>query len=130
MKEFDHIGFFTTEPQEGEFWVESLQAWVTNARVHPWRLEFIRFKERRETDQSDMGRWKLWNMPHVAYRVDNLEEAISGEEIVLGPIEPADFGRAAFIHKEGAILEYIEYTNLDTWFGQATPWKSTSDMDQ
>ena len=69
-------------------------------------------------------------MPHLAYRVDNLEEAISGEEVVLGPNEPVDFGRAAFIHKEGAILEYIEYTQLETWFGQATPWRSTSDPEQ
>ncbi len=69
-------------------------------------------------------------MPHFGYRVDNLEEAIEGEEVVLGPIEPADFGRAAFIHKDGAIIEYIEYSQLDTWFGQETPWRSTSDSNQ
>ncbi|MDP6455670.1 MAG: hypothetical protein QF898_20500 [SAR202 cluster bacterium] len=130
MREFDHIGFFNSEPREDEFWVESLQAWVTNARIHPWRLEYIRFKEKRDPDRSDIGRWKVWNMPHVAYRVDDLEEAISGEEVVLGPIEPADWGRAAFIHKDGAILEYLEYSSLDTWFGQATPWRSTSDRDK
>ena len=33
-------------------------------------------------------------MPHFGYRVDNLEEAIEGEEVVLGPIEPADFARS------------------------------------
>jgi hypothetical protein len=59
----------------------------------------------------------------VAYRVDNLQVAISGEEVVLGPFEPADFGTVAFIHKDGAIVEYLEYSRLDTWFGQPTRWR-------
>ena len=42
--------------------------------------------------------------------------------MILGPFEPADFGQVAFIHKDGAVIEYLEYTKLDVWFGQATPW--------
>ncbi len=125
MREFDHIGIFTSEPHDGEFWVESLSAWVTKARLHPLRMEYIRFKNMPEIDPAEVGQWKLWNLPHVAYRVDDLDAAIKGEEVLFGPAEPAEFGRIAFVHKDGAIIEYIEYTTLDTWFGQPTPWKST-----
>ena len=123
MKEFDHIGIITTEPQEGESWVEFSKVWVTNPRLHPNRIEYIRPLEFPEIDPTDLAQWKLWHLPHVAYRVDNLQEAIIGEEVVLGPFEPADFGTVAFIHKDGAIVEYLEYSRLDTWFGQDTPWK-------
>ena len=42
MKEFDHIGIVTSEPHEGESWVEFSKVWVTNPRLHPQRIEYIR----------------------------------------------------------------------------------------
>ena len=39
MKEFDHIGIVTSEPHDGESWVEFSKVWVTNPRLHPQRIE-------------------------------------------------------------------------------------------
>ncbi len=61
-------------------------------------------------------------MPHVAYRVEDLERAIEGAELVYGPFEPAEFGRVVFIHEHGTIVAYLEYKDLATWFGAPTPW--------
>jgi hypothetical protein len=41
--------------------------------------------------------------------------------VVLGPFFPAAFLEVAFVHKNGVILEYMEYRELDHWFGQANP---------
>jgi hypothetical protein len=123
MREFDHIGMVTDQPQVGENWVEFSRVWVTNPRLHPQRLEYIRPAEMPDVDPEDVGLWKLWHLPHVAYRVDDLDAAIEGEELVLGPFEPGDFARVAFIHKDGAVLEYLEYSRLDSWFGELTPWR-------
>lgn len=90
MKEFDHIGIFTEEPQEGESWVEVSEVWVTNPRRHPQRIEYLRAKNRPEIDPGDAGLWKLWNLPHVAYRVDDLDAAVDGEELVYGPFESTE----------------------------------------
>jgi len=122
-KEFDHIGIFTNEPHEGESWVEASRVWVTNPRLDPKRIEYLRPAEPPQVDPSNVGIWKLWNLPHIAYRVDNLNEAIAGEEVILGPFEPGDFATVAFIHKDGAVLEYLEYKDLEFWFGQKTPWR-------
>jgi hypothetical protein len=121
--EFDHIGIFTDEPQQGESWVAQSRVWVTNPRLHPKRIEYLRAAEPPQVDPSNAGLWKLWNLPHIAYKVDSLQEAIAGQEVVLGPFEPGDFATVAFIHKDGVILEYLEYKNLDSWFGQPTPWR-------
>src|SRR5262245_33067566 len=99
MKEFDHIGIITLEPHDGESWVEFSKVWVTNPRLHPNRIEYIRPLEFPKVDPANVGLWKLWHLPHVAYRVDSLEEASRGKEIVLGPFEPADFGRVVFTHE-------------------------------
>ena len=125
MREFDHIGIVTNEPQAGESWVPFSKVWVTNPRLHPQRIEYIRPEEMPQVDPSDLGLWKLWHLPHVAYRVDDLARAIQGEEVIFGPFEPGDFGRVVFIHKDGSVVEYLEYTNLETWFGQPTPWRAT-----
>jgi hypothetical protein len=123
MKEFDHIGIITLEPHEGESWVEFSKVWVTNPRTHPQRIEYIRPLAMPTIDPANVALWKLWHLPHVAYRVDDLDAAIRGAEVVLGPFEPGDFGRVVFILEHGVVIEYLEYTRLDTWFGQPTPWR-------
>ncbi len=120
-KAFDHIGIPTTEPQPGESWVEFSKVWVTNPRFHPQRIEYLRALDRPEIPSEDTLLFKRWNWPHVAYRVDHMKEALAGEEVILGPFHPADFCQVAFIHKDGAVVEYLEYSDLTHWFGQPNP---------
>src|SRR5262249_54279968 len=120
-KAFDHIGIITREPQQGESWVASSEVWVTNPRLDPRRIEYVRPKVFPEVAPAQVGLWKLWHWPHVAYRVENLREAIAGEELVLGPFFPGPFAEVAFIHKNGVIVEYLQYFELDNWFGQPNP---------
>ncbi len=120
-KAFDHIGIVSAEPHPGESWVEFSQVWVTNPRRHPQRIEYIRPREWLQVSPEQVGLWKLWHWPHVAYRVEDLRAAIAGEEVILGPFAPGDFGEVAFILKEGVITEYLQYSDLTTWFGQPNP---------
>ncbi len=120
-KAFDHVGLWTTQPQPGEFWVEFSKVWVTNPRAHPQRLEYLRPLEKPQVPPDQLGLWKLWNRPHVAYRVDDLSAALQGEEVIFGPFDPGGFGQVAFILKDGAVIEYMQYTDLSHWFGQPNP---------
>jgi hypothetical protein len=120
-KVFDHIGIVSMEPHPGESWVEFSQVWVTNPRAHPQRLEYIRPKVMPDVPREPIGLWKLWHWPHVAYRVDDLRAAMQGEEVIFGPFEPGDFAEVVFIHKDGAVVEYLQYRNLTHWFGQPNP---------
>ncbi len=120
-KAFDHVGVWTTTPQSGEFWVEFSQVWVTNPRAHPQRIEFLRAKNKPEVPADQIGLWKLWNRPHVAFRVDDLPAALQGEELIFGPFDPGGFGDVAFILKDGLVIEYLQYRDLSHWFGQPNP---------
>ena len=120
--QFDHIGIPVEVPQETEFWVPQSECWVTNPRTHPQRIEYLRFKTTPDL-QVDSPQWKLWNMPHIAYRVDDLELALAGEEVIYGPFEPGDFATVAFILKQDIVIEYLEYSDTEHWFDQPTPWQ-------
>jgi hypothetical protein len=120
-KAFDHIGIPTAEPQPGESWVPFRGVWVTNPRRHPQRIEYLRAKEWPEVPPSQAGLWKLWHWPHVAFRVDDLRAALEGEEVIFGPFDPGGFGEVAFIHKDGAVIEYLQYYDLGHWFGEPNP---------
>lgn len=111
---FDHVGIVTTVKQPRESWVEATRVWVTSPRDHPYNVEFLRF----EPDSPVTG--PLRTEPHVAYRVDDLEAAIEGHELVLAPFDPAGTGfvRVAFVAVGSALVELMQYANPDEkgWF--------------
>jgi hypothetical protein len=103
MKQFHHIGLPTDEVQSGEVFVEGTKVWVTDPRKHPYKVEFLRF----QPDTPVKG--PLRDLPHVAYRVDNLQEAIQGENVILPPFHPSPNLTVAFIQKDGCVMEYMQY---------------------
>lgn len=102
-KHFHHIGLPTDDPQPGEFFVVDTKVWATDPRKHPYRVEFLRF----EPDSPVSG--PVRDMPHVAYRVDDLDEAISGEDVILEPFQPAPGLTVVFVLKDGAVVEYMDF---------------------
>jgi hypothetical protein len=113
---FDHVGLISTQEREGERWVESTRVWVTNPRANPHNVEFVRFAP----DSPVSG--PLRELPHVAYRVDDLDAALEGQQVLLPPFDPTgrgdDWLRVAFVHAEGIIVELMKYANPDEegWF--------------
>jgi len=114
MKTFHHIGMPTTEPQPNETYVEDTKVWVTRPENHPMRVEFLRFEE----DSPVTG--PLRDLPHVAFRVDDIRAELEGEDVILEPFSPMDGLEVAFFMKDDAVFEYMqfregcaEFTDLD-----------------
>jgi hypothetical protein len=47
-------------------------------------------------------------VPHVAFEVDNLLEAIKGKKVIIPPNSPSDGVQVAFIEENGAPIEFIQ----------------------
>jgi hypothetical protein len=110
---FDHIGIVTDESQEGEVFVDTTRVWVTNPRDHPFHVEYLRY----EPDTTVTG--PVRHTPHVAYRVEDVESAIEGHELLLGPFEVGGgFCKVAFVLIGGAVVEFMQYANPveEGWF--------------
>lgn len=111
---FDHVGIPTVEQHAEEMYVPETKVFVTDPARHPQRIEYLRF----EPDSPVHG--PVRDLPHTAYRVGSLDAAIAGDEVILGPFQPTETLRIAFVMKDGAVLEFMESSVAGHWF-RATP---------
>ena len=102
MRQFDHVGMPTEEKQPNEIHVKTTKVWVTNQYEHPLRIEYLRF----EPDSPVTG--PVRDCIHMAFRVDDLDAELEGEEVLLGPFSPRQGLRVVFIRKDGAVFEFME----------------------
>jgi hypothetical protein len=50
----------------------------------------------------------IQRVPHIAFEVDDLDEAIAGREVIVEPNSPSEGVRVAFILDNGAPVEFLE----------------------
>lgn len=101
--QFDHIGIITTDKRPGEIFVAATKVWITDFRLHPYRVEWLRF----EPDSPVTG--PVRDLPHVAYRVKSIAEASKGLKTLLDPFD-VEFAIVAFYQTaDGAVVEFMEY---------------------
>jgi hypothetical protein len=115
--DFDHIGIPTDQEKAGATWLEADRVWVTNPRHHPLNIEWVRY-----APDSPMHP-RLKEGLHLAYRVDSLEAALQGEDVLVPPLDLGNgFARIAFIEVDGAVVELMEYRDRSE-----TGWIPTPD---
>lgn len=56
------------------------------------------------------SRKSTYSVPHVAFKVDSIEQAMEGKVVLMEPYYPFDGYRVAMIEIEGAPVELIETT--------------------
>ncbi len=103
MRRFHHVGIITDDPRSGEIYVPETRVHVTNPADHPYRVETLRF----EPDSPVTG--PVRSQPHMAFEVDDLEAEIAGDALLLGPFRPMEGLRVAFVLKDGAVFEYMQF---------------------
>jgi hypothetical protein len=100
--EFDHIGIPAQGKHEGMRYLESKRLWLTSPSDHPFRVEWLWYEE--GSPEADLVR----TLPHVAYRVDSLEEAVAGKRVVAEPFDVFGEVRVGFIEVDGAPIEFVQ----------------------
>ncbi len=102
--QFSHVGMITDQPQEGEIFVEATRVWITDFTKHPYHIEWLRF----EPDSPVTG--PVRTQPHVAYRVDSIDEACRGMKVLLEPFFAMENLRVGFyLSSDGAVVEFMEF---------------------
>ncbi|HID75402.1 MAG TPA: hypothetical protein EYP56_05325 [Planctomycetaceae bacterium] len=101
--QFEHIGIVTTEEKPGARFVPATRVWVTDFTQHPYRVEWLRF----EPDSPVTG--PVREMPHVAYRVEDIEEAARGLKVLLEPFDVGPRIVGFYETEDGAVIELLKY---------------------
>ena len=100
--EFDHIGIPAPEKRDGMRFLESKRLWLTSPADHPFRVEWLWYEPGSPEDEL------VRTVPHVAYRVASLEEAMDGHRVVAEPFDVFGEVRVSFVEVNGAPVEFVQ----------------------
>ncbi|MCG9793743.1 hypothetical protein [Flavobacterium algicola] len=99
---FSHIGIPTTEEKNWDGFYEPGKIHFTDFSKDEYGVEWVKFDA--DSPMPEMMR----TIPHVAYLVDNMEEALEGKEILVPTFSPGEGVRVAFIVHNGSPVEFME----------------------
>lgn len=100
---YHHIGIPTRTPREGETYLEKFRLYATDHRQNPYGIQWMRY------ESDSLLPELVKTLPHVAFEVENLEQALEGKEVIIEPNSPSEGVRVAFVVEDGAPVEFIEF---------------------
>jgi hypothetical protein len=100
---YHHVGIPHTQPRAPELHVPHLGVHVAGFETSPYGIEWIRFEPHCQVPEI------VRIVPHIAFAVDDLDEALKGREILIAPNEPSVGVRVAFILDDGAPVELLQF---------------------
>lgn len=98
---FHHLGIPSDLKRSNERYSEHFKMY-TSDHAGEFRIQFHRFEPDCPLHPI------IKNNPHIALQVANLEEAVKGKSLLLGPYEPIPRYKVAIINDSGMPVELIE----------------------
>jgi len=99
---FNHVGIPTTAKFPGEIDLPHLKMTVSDHANNPFGIQWQRYWA--DAPYPDLVK----NVPHVAFEVENLKEALMGENVIIQTNSPSPGVHVAFIEVQGAPVELME----------------------
>jgi hypothetical protein len=76
--------------------------YVSGYEESTYKIEWMRFEADCPLPES------VKNIPHVAFEVEDLNEALKGRKVIIPPNSPSDGVQVAFIEENGAPIELMQ----------------------
>jgi hypothetical protein len=100
VRQFHHIGIPVGEKTPDMVYYPSIKCWATDPDSTRGRIEYIFFETGTSITEPVLSE------PHVAFRVDDLQQELQGKDCVLGPIKLPEGVEVAFFYVDGCLTEY------------------------
>lgn len=101
---FHHIGIPTKEIKPDEYYFEPFKVYLSGFETSEFGIQWMRYEKESPIDPL------IQKVAHLCFEVDNLEEAITGREILTPINSPSPGCRVAMIIENGAPIELIEFS--------------------
>ena len=121
---FHHLGIPHTVPRADEQHLDHLGVHVCGFETSPYGIEWMRFEPHCPVPEI------VKTVPHIAFAVDDLDEALKGKKILIAPTPPSTGVRVAFILDDGAPVELLQFEKarpLDSSTNDAADHSAASD---
>jgi hypothetical protein len=100
--QFDDIGVPASARRDGMRYLESKRLWLTSPGDHPYRVEWLWYEP--SSPEAEL----VCTVPHVAYLVESLEDALAGGNVIVEPFDVFGEVRVGFIAVDGAPVEFVQ----------------------
>ncbi len=99
---YHHLGIPTKAKLKNERHLKHLKMYVSGYGKSPYGVEWTRYED--DAPYPELVK----TVPHIAFEVDSIQEAIKGKKIIIEPNSPSPGVVVAFIEDNGAPIEFIE----------------------
>ncbi|RJP62657.1 MAG: hypothetical protein C4539_17630 [Ignavibacteriales bacterium] len=103
---FHHLGIPTNEVKPNEIYLEQYKFYVSGFESSEYGVEWMRFES--DSPVSEI----IQKIPHLAFEVDDLDDAIKGKTLIGEISSPSKGVRVTMILENGAPIELIEFTKV------------------
>lgn len=101
---YHHLGIPTIKPINGEVYLPEYKLYHFGYEQSEFGIEWMRYEQDCPLPEL------VKTLPHVAFEVDDIYEAIKGRKVIIEPNSPSDGVIVAFIEEDGAPIELIQQT--------------------
>ena len=99
---YHHLGIPTKIPIKGEVYLKDYKLYHFGYEKSEFGIEWMRYEDGCDLPET------VKNVPHVAFEVDDIYEAIRGRKVIIAPNSPSEGNIVAFIEENGAPIELIQ----------------------
>jgi hypothetical protein len=99
---YHHLGIPTSESRPVEVYLKDYKCWYSGYDKSEYGIEWMRYE--KDCNLPEIVK----TIPHVAFEVEDVFEAIKGKKVIIEPNSPSECNIVAFIEEEGAPVEFIQ----------------------
>ncbi|MEI6457096.1 MAG: HutD family protein [bacterium] len=103
---YHHIGIPTLESKPGEEYLPEHKIYHSGFETSKYGIEWMRYE--KGCTMPEIVR----NIPHVAFEVSDIHEAVKGKKILIQPNSPSEGVIVALIEENGAPVELLQYVKI------------------
>ena len=103
MLKYHHLGIPTTIKKPEERYLPKHKVYVSGHEDNAFKIEWMRYEPECRLLEI------VKTIPHIAFEVKNLAEAIKGKKVIIGPNSPLEGVQLAFIEENCAPIEFIQF---------------------
>ena len=108
---YHHLGIPTEKSILGEAYLKEYKLYHYGYENSEYGIEWMRYEKDCQLPEI------VKTIPHVAFEVDDVYEAIKGKKVIIEPNSPSEGTIVAFIEENGAPIEFIQIEKRNNDYG-------------